>query len=71
MLVLTRRPNESVVLFVEGHRIEITARHPRRKTTHLAVEAPLAVRILRAELIEKQFGPDWREVDDATLLSVF
>lgn len=49
MLVLSRKPNESVVI---GGDIEVTVVEVRGNHVKLALSAPDSVRILRAELAE-------------------
>ena len=50
MLVLTRRPNESVLLLGLG--ITVVVLEVRGKSVRLGIEAPPSVRVLRSELID-------------------
>jgi carbon storage regulator CsrA len=50
MLVLTRRPDEAIVF--AGLGITVRVLEVRGKSVRLGVEAPPAVRVLRAELLD-------------------
>jgi carbon storage regulator len=50
MLVLTRRPNESIVFCDLG--VAVRVLEVRGKSVRLGVEAPRGVRVLRSELLD-------------------
>lgn len=51
MLVVTRRPNEFVVLYDEnGNEVRVTVLKTRRGETRLGFTAPQSVRIVRGEI---------------------
>jgi len=50
VLVITRKANESILLFVGDVRIEIATLSVRGNRTQSGIEAPKSVRVIRAEL---------------------
>ncbi len=62
MLVLSRKPNETIRLTIPenlppGTVIEITAIDVRSNTVRLGLTAPRSVQIVRAELVDESADP--------------
>lgn len=54
MLVLSRKPEESITITVDGVEIIVTVVRVDHGVTRLGVEAPASVRIRRSELQPKE-----------------
>ena len=59
MLVLSRRPNESVII---GENIKVTVVRVRGNVVSLGIEAPRSVRIMREEIMNRQPANDEIEI---------
>lgn len=53
MLVVTRKPNESLILDVDGKRIEVKILGVKGNQVRVGTDAPKDVHIIRDELLKK------------------
>lgn len=53
MLVLTRKVNQAIVIYVGGKRIAVRVNSASGRTVKLAVEASRDVKVLREELMDR------------------
>lgn len=68
MLVLTRKPGESIII---GGNIKVTVTKIQGGTVRIALDAPADVEILRSELIRDQFptAHDYEAAEQAFAVS--
>lgn len=55
MLVVGRKVNEKILIFVDGVRIEVSVGSIRGQLVRIGIDAPKNVKVLRAEL-ENEIG---------------